>query len=1432
MFNKMVAGNDCKEGSVGGGGQQEVPNPTVWEDVDLHHANATGDHGNISNDEDDEDPSSVTYRYPGVYRKTAPQYIPGKGVSRYNSALRTLIPIRRTPKKKESLGVDESGMLSFITFTWLSRYMFRAYKKGLTLEELPVGSPLDTCDYNAQRLEVLWQEEMARKGPRGASLRAVVWRFMRTRVLVSTSIFALNIVTGFISVTYFMRHLLEYAETPDASIWEGVKWALGLTLCELFRILFYAGAWSVGCRTAIRLRSACLAMLYRKVIRLNSLGNKTIGELINMFANDSQRIFTMVLFGPMIIGGPVTMTFGTLYILWLLSPWALLGMLVFILFYPIQYGMSRLVGFFQAKVVSVADQRIRLTSDILSCIKLIKMYAWEKSFTKNLFDIRGKELTWLQRGMYCQSLTVSIASTVPIISAIVMFLSHIAMGNNITASQAFSVVCFCLKLLSSVMIFTSESWKCFIEGRNSIRRLQSVMVLNEINPYIAKPMDKSQAVCIANGSFSWDTPPPEESKSSKMNGRRLSQKLFGNSHCKKMDAAQIKEETIKLNNTIAEVDQNSVVLHDINFYARKGSLIGICGQVGAGKSSLLSAALGQMKIINGKVSRDGSCAYVSQQAWILNATLKENILFGEPFNAKRYFHTLHCCCLNDDIDLLPGGDETEIGERGINLSGGQKQRVALARAMYANRDIYFLDDPLSAVDAHVGKHIFNKYILEALKSKTVIFVTHQIQFLNRCDEICVMKEGKIVERGTHDELLSKDGEYAAMVRTWKQSQNDAYSNADLDSAYFSDDAHANGDVPEQKRQRKPSVATPEKTVQNGDATSVENCKKLMVAERVERGTLQPGTYLSYIHAAGGYCVVLTVILLIMFNVGTTAFSSWWLAMWIKAGGGNTTVVVNNVTVPSTNIADNPDFNTYWLVYAMTIVVILASNFIRGLAFSKATLTASKKLHQQLFRKVMTAPMQFFETTPLGRIQNLFSKDLDEVDCQLPITLECMLEDSCTLMFAILFICLVFPWFVIPLIILSVLYFTVSRIFRVAVRDLKRLENVSRSPIFSSVAATVQGLSTIHAFGKENDFISKFTTTFDQNTTCLYMATIGIRWLALRIDSLSVIITGITAFLAISLHGQVSPALAGLAIAYAATISGIFQYVIRMISEAETRFISVERINSYMTTLKIEGGNGPKGKPPSDWPQRGSIRFNNVCLKYRSGLPIVLKDVSFKIQPGEKIGIVGRTGSGKSSLTVALFRLVELHSGSVKIDHLDISTLDLEQLRSHLSIIPQDPVLFVGTIRSNLDPFNQSSDSELWSVLEKTQLKDRVSAMQGQLEARVGYSGDNLSVGERQLLCLGRAMLRKTKILVLDEATAAVDPDTEAAVQSTINCEFKECTVLTIAHRLTTVLSCDRVLVMENGMVVELDKPSDLMERSDSRLAQMIAASKEGNMFIS
>ncbi|XP_026672772.1 sodium leak channel non-selective protein [Ceratina calcarata] len=1380
--------------------------------------------------------------------KISIEYIKRPDMSRYNPALRNLIPIRNKKQDGETMPADSAGLFSYIFYTWMTPYIWKAYKKGVSTADIPRISIYETSRYNAHRLDVLWQQELNDRGPDSASFSRAVWRFVRTRVYIAGFLLSCSTLCGFVTSMILMKKVLEHVQSPEQDAWTGVKWALLLLFCDVLRIIFFNWTWNTNIRTALRVKSACTSLLYKKIVRLNSYGNKSTGELTNLFTNDSQRLFDVVIYGPMIISGPIIIVCGIVYILWVFSPLALLGIFTFLVFYPCQYLISRLVGYFRSKTVAITDSRVKLMNEILESIKLIKMCSLEKYFSHKLLSIRSKEKSWLHKIVYFQSLAISLTPAVPMISAIITFLAHLSSGSTLTAAQAFPITTYFGNMLRMALASLKDSTRYFVdarialtrmkvfpfvsllnqfrtsfmflqvalvniaESRITLNRLQTLLLLEEHKCHVSKPIVKSQAVAIVNGTFVYENATLHARKPKTVKEKK-----------KAASCSNSKIELEKLNEPPERTTEDVKVLFEIEFGARKGGLVGICGHVGSGKSSLLLAALGQLKMTSGgHVSREGCCAYVSQQAWIVNATFRENILFGNQFDARRYYQALTVCSLKEDLNVLPGGDETEIGERGVNLSGGQKQRIALARAFYANRDIYFLDDPLSALDAHVASYIFKNLILDALKDKCVVFVTHQIQFLKHCDHVYLMCKGRIAEQGTHDELMQLNKEYAAMMNSaLLKTKNDS----DNESSTIVRQKSGRDSSNDLKGQRQVHGCS------SNDENADEPSKKtrgegttLTTREKMETGTVKSYTYHVYVKAAGGYSVAALAMFVVFLNVGSNAFSSWWLAEWINAGGGNITDPGTNETVVSDNLNDNPNYHYYQSVYAGCIGIILVTSIFRGLVIMYTTINASTTLHNNVFKKMIESTVTFFETTPIGRIQNIFSRDTDEVDSYIPISVENMVQNIFTCAFALIFICAIIPWFCFPLILLAAIFFYISKVFRVAMRDFKRLESTSRSPVLSFVTTTVHGLNTIHAFQKEREFVNKFDEILDLNSLCLYLCQSIMRWSAVRLDSLAIASSSITAFFVIALRNQIPPAIAGLAMAYATQMTGVFQYTVRLMAETETRFISVERINHYLKHLpKEETAVEEPIDPPEEWPAEGKLEFRKVQLRYRKELPPVLNDISFAVNSGEHIGIVGRTGAGKSSLIVALFRLVEISAGMIKLDGVDLSRVKLKVLRDGLSIIPQDPVLFGGTIRSNLDPFDQYSDSEMWTSLEKTQLKEKVQAMSGQLDAPVEVGGNNLSVGERQLICLSRTLLRNAKVLILDEATAAVDPETEAAVQNTIRNEFSTCTVLTIAHRLKTVFSCNRVILMRHGLTIANIIPIMMLGRKQSLKGEPVLA---------
>uniref|UniRef100_A0A8C1TDH1 ATP-binding cassette sub-family C member 5 n=1 Tax=Cyprinus carpio TaxID=7962 RepID=A0A8C1TDH1_CYPCA len=1178
---------------------------------------------------------------PPVLDYREPEPLPKK--HKYQQSLKTLIPFRFG---SHSHPVDDAGFFSFTSFAWMSPMMWKLFRKRLDEDSLYL-SPHDGAHINGERFQRLWDEEVAHVGLEKASLPAVVMRFQKTRFIVSFFVSVLFAFAAFVGPV--LHEILSYIEQPESStLLHGIGLCVALFLSEFSKAFFASLLWAVNLRTAVRMKGAFSMLAFKKIISLRSLTSISIGETINVLTSDGYRMFEAITFGTFLLCVPFLLIICIIYACITLGYTALIGILVYLIFLPIQV----LIGVFRRRAVSVTDRRVRTMNEVLTCIKLIKMYAWEESFEK----------TWT----FC---TVNI--------------------NAYTIIAVFN----CMRMSMGLLPFSVKS---VAEGKVALTRLKVGL------------FHISLEYGLGAG--------------------------YGKGH----------------------------------LLLEPGSLLGVCGNVGSGKTSLISSILEQMHLLSGSVSANGTLAYVSQQAWIFHGTVRDNILMGEPFDQTRYTSVIHACSLKPDLAVLPYGDQTEIGERGINLSGGQKQRVSLARAVYSNRDIFLLDDPLSAVDAHVGKHIFEECIKKKLKGKSVILVTHQLQYLEFCDEVVLLDNGEIKEAGTHCDLMKAKGRYAHLINNFQLEQR-----------------------------KKDQLVTQEVSLE---------------------GSVTWRTYHQYCKAAGGYILLLFVILLFTLLVGSTAFSSWWLSYWLEQGSGNYT---NSSS--SGNISENPDLPFYQMIYGIIIVAMVLLSIAKGYTFTKVTLRASSKLHDTMFKRILGSPMSFFDITPTGRLVNRFSKDQDEVDAVLPFNMENFLQFCLIVTFTILTICIVFPYLLIAVAVLTL-------IFTLMPWNMKRMENVSRSPWISLTTSTIQGLSTIHAYDKRKQYIEQFKILSDTNSNHFMLFNCGTRWLSFWLDFLAATVTLIVAlFVVLSSNEAINASLKGLALSYTIQLTGMLQFVVRLSTEVEAKFTSVERLLEYITSCVSEGPRSVKGTHiTTGWPQEGAITFKNYSMRYRDNTPVVLSNLHINIKPGEKVGIVGRTGSGKSSLGVALFRLAEPAEGTIFIDDVDICKLGLRDLRSQLSVIPQDPVLFIGTVRYNLDPFNNYKDEELWLALEKTYMKDTIAKLPEKLHSPVVENGENFSVGERQLMCMARALLRNSRIILLDEATASIDSETDSMIQHTIRDGFQHCTMLTIAHRINTVLESDRILVMDQGKVVEFDPPQDLVQRPNSLFASLLAAANQVN----
>ncbi|RXN17281.1 multidrug resistance-associated 9 [Labeo rohita] len=983
-----------------------------------------------------------------------------------------------------------------------------------------------------------------------------------------------------------------------------------------------------------------------------------VGPTINVLTSDGYRMFEAAMFGTFLLCVPFLLIICIIYSCIILGYTALVGIVVYLIFLPIQFSIAKLIGVFRRRAVSVTDKRVRIMNEVLTCIKLIKMYAWEESFEKT-----------------------------------------------------------------------------------------KLMLIQNPKGYLTQDKNMDLALAMEKASFSWSLP----------------------------DAMNATEKPQDPSEKTTQQSDLKPSLTNISFTLAKGSLLGVCGNVGSGKTSLISSILEQMHLLSGSVSANGTLAYVSQQAWIFHGTVRDNILMGEPFDQTRYARVIHACSLKPDLAILPYGDQTE------------KQRVSLARAVYSNRDIYLLDDPLSAVDAHVGKHIFEECIKKELKGKSVILVTHQLQYLEFCDQVLLLDNGE-------ENALSDSKTHTEHNDSKETNPDEPKANGIENPAFdMSDEKDVTDELPK-------------------DSTETKEKKNQLVTREA---------------SLEGYILVFIVLLLFILLVGSTVFSSWWLSYWLDQGSGNSS---SSNFSSSGNISENPDLPFYQMIYGIIIVIMVLLSIAKGYAFTKVTLHASSKLHDTMFKRILGSPMSFFDTTPTGRLVNRFSKDQDEVDAVLPFNMENFLQFVLITAFTILTICIVFPYLLIAVAVLAVIFATILYVFQRSIRQMKRMENVSRSPWISLTTSTIQGLSTIHAYDKRKQYIEQFKILSDTNSNHFMLYNCGTRWLSFWLDFLSATVTLIVGlFVALSSNEVINPSMKGLALSYTIQLTGILQFVVRLSTEVEAKFTSVERLQEYITTCVSEGPRSVKNaNVSSGWPQDGAITFTNYSMRYRDNTPIVLNNLHINIKPGEKVGIVGRTGSGKSSLGVALFRLAEPAEGTIFIDDVDICKLGLRDLRSQLSVIPQDPVLFIGTVRYNLDPFNNYKDEQLWLALEKTYMKETISKLPEKLQAPVVENGENFSVGERQLMCMARALLRNSKIIILDEATASIDSETDSMIQHTIRDGFQHCTMLTIAHRINTVLESDRILVMDQGKAVEFDPPQDLVQRPNSLFASLLAAANKVN----
>ncbi|XP_063164727.1 ATP-binding cassette sub-family C member 9 isoform X1 [Candoia aspera] len=1355
----------------------------------------------------------------------------------------------KPPEDLQDLGVrflqPFVNLLSKATYWWLNTLIISAHKKPIDLKaigKLPIAMRSLT---NYVCLKDAYEEQkkkVADDPNRAPSIWLAMYRaFGRPILLSSTFRYLADLlgfagplcISGIVDSIYAPGNATfgNYTNVPEVStepfltsrdiLKTNYVLAVLLFLALILQRTFLQASYYVTIETGINLRGALLAMIYNKILRLStsnlSMGEMTLGQINNLVAIETNQLMWFLFLCPNLWAMPVQIIMGVILLYHLLGRSAVVGAAVILLLAPIQYFIATKLAQAQKSTLDYSTERLKKTNEILKGIKLLKLYAWEYVFCQNVEDTRVKELTSLKTFALYTSLSIFMNAAIPIAAVLATFVSYTyAEDAQLTTAQAFASLSL-FHILVTPLFLLSTVVRFAVKAIISVQKLNEFLLSDEI------------------GDDSWrngECPLAYESckKHTGLHPKAINRKQPLRHQLDSYDQPQriptqhlnIDDYAIKVTNGYFSWGSGLATLSSIDIRIPTGQMTMIVGQVGCGKSSLLLAILGEMQTLEGKVTWNRinetessfeanrrnrySVAYAAQKPWLLNATVEENITFGSPFNKQRYKAVTDACSLQPDIDLLPFGDQTEIGERGINLSGGQRQRICVARALYQNTNIVFLDDPFSALDIHLSDHLMQEGILKFLKDdkRTLVLVTHKLQYLPHADWIIAMKDGTVLREGTLKDIQTKDVELYEHWKTLMHRQDQELEK----------DMEADQTTLERKTLRRAMYPRESKAQledeDEEEEEEEEDDDNMSTAMRLR--TKMPWKTCWLYLTSGGFLLLSLMIFSKLLKHSVIVAIDYWLAQWTSSNQTQKFCSLEEPYRKSCNVA------VFSILSGAGIVLCL----ITSLTVEWMGLTAAKNLHHDLLNKIILGPIRFFDMTPLGLILNRFSADTNIIDQHIPPTLESLSRSTLLCLSAVGMISYATPYFLVALLPLGIAFYFIQKYFRVASKDLQELDDSTQLPLLCHFSETAEGLTTIRAFRHEPRFKQRMLELTDTNNIAYLFLSAANRWLEVRTDYLGAFIV-LTAAVA-SISQVPTSGLVGLGLLYALTITNYLNWVVRNLADLEVQMGAVKKVNSFLN-MESENYEGTidTSQVPKDWPQEGEIKIENLCVRYENNLKPVLKHVKAYIKPGQKVGICGRTGSGKSSLSLAFFRMVDIFDGRIIIDGIDISKLPLDLLRSRLSIILQDPILFSGSIRFNLDPECKCTDDTLWEALEIAQLKNMVKSLPGGLDAVVTEGGENFSVGQRQLFCLARAFVRKSSILIMDEATASIDMATENILQKVVMTAFADRTVVTIAHRVHTILTADMVIVMKRGIILENDTPENLLAQEDSIFASFVRA---------
>ncbi|XWX00119.1 hypothetical protein V2A60_008136 [Cordyceps javanica] len=1328
-----------------------------------------------------------------------------------------------------------ASIFSQVFFNWMTPLMTTGYKRQLHERDLWAVNPDRGAEILTNKVRAAFKRRIA-KGSKRPLLMALYdsftfefWlggfcAFISTMLQVIAP-FTLRYLIRFATDAYYAH--VQHADPPH--IGQGVGLAVGITMMQVVGSLCIGHFIYRGMMLGGQSRAVLIGMIYDKSmvisgrakagtskdpvspeeggaeklevenpedVKNKSKKNKgkggkpneigwANGRIVNLMSVDTYRIDQACALGHFIWTAPIACIVTLVLLIVNLTYSALAGFGLLVLGVPLLTKAIQSLFARRKLINKITDKRVSLTQEIIQSVRFVKYFGWETAFLERLAEIRSKEIYSIQILLATRNAINSVSMALPVFASMLSFITYRLTNHGLAPAEVFSSLALFNSLRIPLNLLPLVLGQV-IDAMSSISRVEEFLLEEEQEEEIVIKSDGKHAIEMNNASFTWERTKNKESE------------LPSDPKEKKAAAAAAKEAKAQLNSTKPaeeEVPKEAThteerepfKLQNMNFTAGRNELLAVIGSVGCGKSSLLASLAGDMRKTEGEVVFGASRAFCPQYAWIQNTSLQNNITFGKQMKKSWYKEVIEACALQSDLDMLPNGDQTEIGERGITISGGQKQRLNIARAIYFDADIVLMDDPLSAVDAHVGRHIFDNAILGLLKDKCRILATHQLWVLNRCDRIIWMDGGKIRAIDTYENLMRDEEGFRVLMETNAIEKEDEK------------ESQVEETIEEEEEKKVERV----ETSAEDRAKNKKNKKQAMLMQQEERAekSVPWSVYAGYIRASGSMFNLPFLAFVLILSQGANIVTSLWLSWWTSDKFGYSDGVYIGVYAAL-------GASQAFLMFAFSVLLtVLGTN-------------ASKGMLRDAVTRVLRAPMSFFDTTPLGRITNRFSRDVDVMDNNLTDAIRMFFFTLANVTAVFILTIAYYYYFAAALVPLYILYMIAGTYYRSSAREVKRYESVLRSSMFARFSEGLSGVSSIRAYGLRERFMNDLRKSIDQMNGAYYLTFANQRWLSVRLDMIGNLLVFVVAILVVTSRFSVSPSTGGLVLSYMLSIVQMLQFSIRQLAEVENGMNAVERLRYYGHELEEEAPLHTVDVRPS-WPENGEIKFENVEMRYRPNLPLVLKGLSMHVKGGERIGVVGRTGAGKSSIMSTLFRLVEISGGKISIDGVNISTIGLGDLRKRLAIIPQDPTLFQGTVRSNLDPFQEHDDLALWSALRQADLvgvdaaiDDRSDPSRIHLDSIVEDEGLNFSLGQRQLMALARALVRGSQIIVCDEATSSVDMETDDKIQRTMAAGFRGKTLLCIAHRLRTIIGYDRICVMDAGRIAELDTPANLYRNAD------------------